>query len=119
MMLRELAPGFVQQNQVHCSRCQAQGFSIPAKYVCTSCDGKQVVKERKILEVHIEKGMKQGDHVLFEGEGDQIPGVRLSGNILIMLGHKPHDFFQRRGRHLFIEQEVCLFEFIYSICFYF
>eukprot|EP01060_Flectonema_neradi_P036518 TRINITY_DN703_c0_g1_i1.p1 TRINITY_DN703_c0_g1~~TRINITY_DN703_c0_g1_i1.p1 ORF type:complete len:404 (+),score=94.90 TRINITY_DN703_c0_g1_i1:79-1290(+) len=110
VVLRELAPGFVQQAQVVCPKCQGQGFSIPSQFICKDCDGKRVVKERKVLEVHIEKGMKQGDHVLFDGEGDQIPGLKLSGNILIMLGHKPHDFFQRRGRHLFIEQEITLNE---------
>eukprot|EP01059_Diplonema_ambulator_P036381 TRINITY_DN9040_c0_g1_i1.p1 TRINITY_DN9040_c0_g1~~TRINITY_DN9040_c0_g1_i1.p1 ORF type:complete len:411 (+),score=103.08 TRINITY_DN9040_c0_g1_i1:51-1283(+) len=108
--LRELAPGFMQQTQVQCGDCSGKGYSIPADIVCTNCNGRQIMKERKILEVHIEKGMKRGDHITFEGEGDQIPGVRLSGNILIVLGHKPHAFFQRRGRHLFIDHEVTLNE---------
>eukprot|EP01064_Diplonema_japonicum_P028499 TRINITY_DN437_c9_g1_i1.p1 TRINITY_DN437_c9_g1~~TRINITY_DN437_c9_g1_i1.p1 ORF type:complete len:411 (+),score=122.96 TRINITY_DN437_c9_g1_i1:38-1270(+) len=108
--LRELAPGFVQQTQVQCGDCAGKGYTIPMDIMCKSCHGKQIVKDRKILEVFIEKGMKRGDHVAFEGEGDQIPGVRLSGNILIVLGHKPHAFFQRRGRHLFIDHEVTLNE---------
>ena len=108
VQIREIAPGYAQQMQVECNSCSGKGYAIPATVVCKGCDGNQIVKDRKILEVHIEKGMKRGDHVTFEGEGDQIPDVRLSGNILIVLGHKPHAFFQRRGRHLFIEHEVCL-----------
>eukprot|EP01061_Rhynchopus_euleeides_P029822 TRINITY_DN4932_c0_g1_i1.p1 TRINITY_DN4932_c0_g1~~TRINITY_DN4932_c0_g1_i1.p1 ORF type:complete len:413 (+),score=181.54 TRINITY_DN4932_c0_g1_i1:86-1324(+) len=108
--MRELAPGYVQQMQVECTDCGGKGYAIPANVVCTDCKGKQVVKDRKVLEVHIEKGMKRGDHITFDGEGDQIPGVRLSGNILIVLGNKPHSFFQRRGRHLFIDQEITLNE---------
>ncbi|KAJ9440550.1 DnaJ protein-like protein [Diplonema papillatum] len=107
---RELAPGFVQQMQIECSECSGKGVSIPSDVICQTCNGKQVMKERKVLEVHIEKGMKKGDHVVFSGEGDQRPGMKMAGNILIVLGHKPHPFFQRRGRHLFIEHEVTLNE---------
>eukprot|EP01062_Namystynia_karyoxenos_P013992 TRINITY_DN15031_c0_g1_i1.p1 TRINITY_DN15031_c0_g1~~TRINITY_DN15031_c0_g1_i1.p1 ORF type:complete len:445 (+),score=210.19 TRINITY_DN15031_c0_g1_i1:99-1337(+) len=110
IMLRELAPGFVQQVQVQCQQCQQQCYVIPQPFKCPECRGKRVVKDRKVLEVHIEKGMKRGDVVTFEGEGDQIPGVRLSGDIMIVLTQKPHDFFQRRGRHLFIDQEISLCE---------
>ena len=38
---------------------------------CKTCHGKKVVKENKILEVHIDKGMKDGQKVTFRGEGDQ------------------------------------------------
>ena len=34
--------------------------------------GKKVVRERKILEVHIDKGMKDGQKITFSGEGDQV-----------------------------------------------
>ena len=31
-----------------------------------------MVRERKILEVHITKGMKDGQKITFSGEGDQV-----------------------------------------------
>lgn len=34
--------------------------------------GKKVVRERKILDVNIQKGMKDGQKITFEGEGDQV-----------------------------------------------
>ena len=39
---------------------------------CRQCMGKKVVRERKILEVHITKGMKDGQKITFSGEGDQV-----------------------------------------------
>ena len=38
---------------------------------CKSCKGKKVQNETKILEVHVDKGMKDGQKILFRGEGDQ------------------------------------------------
>ena len=38
--------------------------------------GKKVVRERKILEVHITKGMKDGQKITFSGEGDQVTYFR-------------------------------------------
>ena len=38
---------------------------------CKACKGKKVQNETKILEVHVDKGMKDGQKILFRGEGDQ------------------------------------------------
>eukprot|EP01063_Lacrimia_lanifica_P017457 TRINITY_DN24541_c0_g1_i1.p1 TRINITY_DN24541_c0_g1~~TRINITY_DN24541_c0_g1_i1.p1 ORF type:complete len:422 (+),score=196.91 TRINITY_DN24541_c0_g1_i1:47-1312(+) len=108
--MREFAPGFVQQMQVECHECNQKGYKIPDDVICRECNGEQIVKDRKVLEVHIEKGMKSGDHITFEGEGNEEPGKKLPGNVIIVLGRKPHSFFQRRGRHLCIDQEITLNE---------
>ena len=44
--------------------------------------GKKVVRERKILEVHITKGMKDGQKITFSGEGDQV--IKVAVFILII-----------------------------------
>lgn len=44
---------------------------IAEKDRCKICQGKKTVKETKILEVHIDKGMQEGQKVFFRGEGDQ------------------------------------------------
>eukprot|EP00755_Sulcionema_specki_P005651 Sspe_Gene.33348::Locus_16284_Transcript_1_1_Confidence_1.000_Length_1320::g.33348::m.33348/K09503/DNAJA2; DnaJ homolog subfamily A member 2 len=110
VMLQPVMMGLHQRVQVKCKSCNGRGYDIPASMQCNKCEGKQTVKERKILEVHIEKGMKRNDSITLQGEGDQIPGVRLSGDVIIVLAQKKHDFFQRRGRHLFIDQEITLAE---------
>ena len=42
---------------------------------CRACQGKKVVKDSKILEVHIDKGMKNGQKITFRNEGDQVVSV--------------------------------------------
>jgi hypothetical protein len=47
------------------------GEVISEKDRCSTCRGKKVVNQTKILEVHIDKGMKEGQKIYFRGEGDQ------------------------------------------------
>jgi DnaJ-class molecular chaperone len=47
------------------------GEVISEKDRCSTCRGKKVVNETKILEVHVDKGMKESQKIYFRGEGDQ------------------------------------------------
>lgn len=48
------------------------------------------MKEVKILEVHVDKGMKHGQKITFGGEADQAPGVE-PGDIVLVLQEKEHE----------------------------
>ena len=39
---------------------------------CKTCKGKKTIKDRKVLEVVIEKGMKNGQKIKFRGEADEM-----------------------------------------------
>lgn len=49
-----------------------------------------MIKEVKILEVHVDKGMKHGQRITFAGEADQAPGVE-PGDIVLLLQEKEHE----------------------------
>lgn len=53
---QQLGPGMVQRIQTVCSGCSGQGEYINPKDRCKNCNGKKVVRERKLIEVHIDKG---------------------------------------------------------------
>lgn len=110
IVMQQVFPGMVQRGQVACPACEGQGQRVKPSDLCVKCQGRKVVKEKKILEVHIEKGMKKGDHVRFQGEGDQVPGVKLSGDILLVIDQKPHDVFRRVGSHLLVNHTITLAE---------
>lgn len=99
----------VQQIQSVCPECQGQGERINPKDRCKSCNGRKIVREKKILEVYIDKGMKDGQKITFSGEGDQEPGLE-PGDIIIVLDQKDHAVFTRRGEDLFMHMEIELVE---------
>ena len=53
----------------------------------------QTIRDRKILEVHVDKGMVDGQKITFGGEGDQEPGFD-PGDIIIVLDEKEHDVYK-------------------------
>jgi DnaJ-class molecular chaperone len=54
-----------------CSECHSQGKRIHPKLRCKKCNGRTVNRKRKILEVQIDKGMKEdGQKITFGGKGD-------------------------------------------------
>eukprot|EP01062_Namystynia_karyoxenos_P043792 TRINITY_DN32080_c0_g1_i2.p2 TRINITY_DN32080_c0_g1~~TRINITY_DN32080_c0_g1_i2.p2 ORF type:complete len:183 (+),score=65.33 TRINITY_DN32080_c0_g1_i2:788-1336(+) len=54
--------------------------------------------------------MHSGQHFTFQGEGDQMPGMELAGDVIIILTEKRHDRFARRGNHLLLTYELTLSE---------
>jgi len=107
--IQQIHPGMVQQIQTVCPECQGQGEQISARDRCKSCQGKKVTRERKILEVHIDKGMKDNQQIRFGGEGDQEPGLE-PGDIVIIVDEKDHPVFQRSGGDLAMRMEIQLVE---------
>lgn len=68
------------------------GEVISEKDRCSTCRGKKVVNETKILEVHIDKGMKEGQKIYFRGEGDQqvsVTEINSVPNCILF----PHHFY--------------------------
>lgn len=60
IQVQQIGPGMIQQIQSMCSDCQGQGEKFSAKDRCKNCNGHKVERKKKILEVHIDKGMKDG-----------------------------------------------------------
>ncbi|KAB5525819.1 hypothetical protein PHYPO_G00144590 [Pangasianodon hypophthalmus] len=105
IMIRQLAPGMVQQMQSVCTDCSGEGEVISEKDRCKKCEGKKVVKEVKILEVHVDKGMKHGQKITFGGEADQAPGVE-PGDIVLVLQEKEHETYRRDGHDLHMTHKL-------------
>ena len=79
------------------------------KLRCKKCNGRKVNRERKILEVAVDKGMEDGQKVTFSGEGDQEPGLE-PGDIIIVLDEKAHSVFKRNGQDLVMKMDINLTE---------
>eukprot|EP00752_Nemacystus_decipiens_P016430 g14687.t1 len=112
VQFRQIGPGMVQQLQSACSNCRGEGKVINERDKCKACNAKKVVTERKVLEVHITKGMRNGQKITFHGEADEAPGT-VPGDIIFIVEEKEHPVFRRKGADLVIEKNLTLVE---SLC---
>ena len=96
-MKHEFAPGFVQQMQQPCPKCGGKGTIIDKK--CHVCHGKHLIDGKVQLDVTIERGMKDGEQLVFEHKGDQDPDLD-SGHIIVILKQESHPTFTREEDNL-------------------
>merc|ERR1712071_461939 len=98
--MRQIALGMVQQVQRRCTSCGGTGYKFQAK------------KDRKVLEVGIDKGMKHNSKIVFRGLGDEKPNME-PGDIVFVVQEKDHDVYKRKGADLLITKTLSLNE---AIC---
>ncbi|KAF7440892.1 Type I HSP40 co-chaperone [Pleurotus ostreatus] len=104
--MRQMGP-MIQQIQSGCDECSGTGEVINQKDRCGTCKGKKVLSDKKLLEVHIDKGMKGGETIQFRGESDQSPTAE-PGDVIIVIEEKPHERFTRKDNDLIIEVDIDL-----------
>ncbi|KAK9490004.1 hypothetical protein V1508DRAFT_426280 [Lipomyces doorenjongii] len=97
----------IQQFQTVCHDCKGEGEIIREKDRCKGCNGKKTVSEKKILEVHIDKGMVNGQKITFPEEGDQGPDL-LPGDVIFVVDEQPHERFTRKKDDLFYHAKIDL-----------
>jgi DnaJ homolog subfamily A member 2 len=105
-MMRQMGP-MIQRFQTVCPDCNGEGEIIREKDKCKQCNGKKTTVERKVLHVHVDRGVKSGHKIEFRGEGDQTPGVQ-PGDVVFEIEQKPHPRFQRKDDDLFYHAEIDL-----------
>uniref|UniRef100_A0A146L092 DnaJ subfamily A member 2 n=2 Tax=Lygus hesperus TaxID=30085 RepID=A0A146L092_LYGHE len=108
-MYSQLGPRMVQEMRMKCNDCNGERQVIPEKDKCQACSGKKMVNEAKILEVFVEKGMRDGEKITFKGEGDQANADE-PGDVIIILQLQPHSKFKREGCDLYMMVEIGLTE---------
>jgi len=95
MEIRQLGPGMVTQMQRQCDSCKGQGMQCSFK------------SERKVLEVHVEKGMVHNDKITFRSMADEVPKME-TGDVNFIIQEKDHEVFKRKGADLLVVKEISL-----------
>ncbi|KAG9326958.1 hypothetical protein KVV02_001908 [Mortierella alpina] len=85
------------------------GSIMREKDRCKKCKGNKVVNEKKVMEIFIEKGMRNGEKIPMKGEADQLPDVE-TGDVILVLVQKPHALFERSGADLSCKITISLVE---------
>ncbi|KAI9078699.1 hypothetical protein K1719_039342 [Acacia pycnantha] len=106
---RQIGLGMIQQMQHVCPDCKGSGEVISERDKCLQCKANKVTQEKKVLEVHVEKGMQQGQKIVFEGQADEAPDT-IAGDIVFVLQVKEHPKFKRKHDDLYVEHNLSLTE---------
>lgn len=107
MSIQSLGPGFNVQMQTPCDKCGGRGKTF--KHACPFCKGTKVVQEDKELELTIEKGMKDGEEIVFPRMSEQQPDV-VPGDVIVKLRTNKHNRFIRDGDNLRMDHTLSLKE---------
>jgi len=110
--VQQLGPGMIQHMQTVCSDCSGVGERLNPSDRCKNCQGKKIIKDRKLVQIHVERGMQDGEKIVLHGEGDQEPGVQ-PGDIIIVVDEKPHPIYKRSTHDLVMQMDLELVE---SLC---
>lgn len=99
----------VMQSQGYCDDCGGKGEIINPKFICVTCRGNKVIKERKVIEIQVDKGVPNNHKYTFMGEADEAPGYQ-PGDLIVGVQEKPHDVFKRKKADLVMTKNISLLE---------
>jgi len=95
--------GFFSVQQT-CPNCRGKGKMI--KDPCGGCHGRGRVEKQKTLSVKIPPGVDTGDRIRLAGEGEAGPDGGGAGDLYVQVAVRPHNIFQRDGKHLYTEVPI-------------
>lgn len=108
--LQPVGPGMVTQQTLPCTTCNGRGSFFADKDKCKKCKGERTIQQKKILELYVPRGSREGEQVVLAGEADQDPDDAEPGDIIFELVEEPHKTFNRAGADLHAELEITLSE---------
>ncbi|KAM0700945.1 hypothetical protein Q7P35_012667 [Cladosporium inversicolor] len=108
--MRPVGPGLVTQETINCSTCAGRGKFYADKDKCKRCKGERTIKQKKILELYIPPGSREGEKIVLAGEADHDPDDEEAGDIIFELVEEPHAIFHRAGADLQAEIDISLAE---------
>ena len=103
----QIAPGMFQQVQVECDVCRGKGKIIKSK--CPHCQGSKVKRGSHEITVTIERGVPNGQKIVFDGEADESPDAS-AGNLVLVVVTDPHPIFTRIAHNLYMTETISLQE---------
>jgi|SRR5579863_210670 len=81
-----------------CSVCRGTGSIISDP--CQTCRAETRVTKELKLTVKVPPGVEDGTRIRYTGEGDAGRSAGPKGDLYIVIGIRPHDFFERDGHDL-------------------
>lgn len=116
IQMAQVGPGMYTQVQSNCESCLGEGKSVDPKFKCKSCKGKRMNKEKKVIEIVVDKGVPDQHKYSFNGESDEAPGIE-AGDLIVIIETKEHSVYSRKKADLIMTKKINLSEALTGYCF--
>jgi len=104
---QQLGPGFITQTQSTCDKCGGKGKVI--KGTCPMCKGRKVESGEDTITVLVDKGMREGQEISFQGESWEHPDHQ-PGDLVFKIKTIDHPRFIRNGNDLHMNFTISLLQ---------
>lgn len=94
------------QKTVVCDKCRGTGKEIINS--CSSCGGKGIMKKSRTHHVSIPAGVDNGQRLSYAHEGHAGKNGGETGNLIVNISVRPHEYFKRDGYDLYIDYPVTM-----------
>ena len=99
--------GFLSVAQT-CPSCSGAGRVN--RYPCEPCSGHGRVEREATLKVDVPAGVDNGMRLRLAGEGENGPHGGQAGDLFVVIGVTPHEFFERDGDDLHMELPISVYQ---------
>jgi DnaJ family protein A protein 2 len=107
-IMRQIGPMQMHQRiQQHCTTCSGKGRTIVGQIKCIQCNGYRTIKHTQVLHIRIQRSTPPDSNMVLVNKGNQHPD-RLTGDIIIQLKFKQHDYFEWKNNDLHFNKTITL-----------
>ena len=110
-MVRQQMGPMLLSSQEPCGECRAEGQVVAT--ACVDCGGRRVIETEKTLAARVERGMTEGDRLVFPEACSESPMFEKPGDVILVLRGSPADNssgWERRGTSLVVEVSLSIAE---------
>jgi molecular chaperone DnaJ len=91
-----------------CPVCRGTGNVI--KDYCPTCRGNGIISRKRKIVIDIEPGVEERTVLRLAGEGHAGPNGGPSGDLIIVIHARPHQYFLRKGNDVLCQVKISLFQ---------
>lgn len=107
--VRRMGP-MIHQTQIPCPTCHGEKQIIEPGDMCKVCVGNKIIDGVKVIEFDVKKGVSDGQNIVIQGEGNNLPECDAPGDIIVVLTILPHATFQRDNTNLIYNANIALID---------
>jgi DnaJ-class molecular chaperone len=109
-VIKQIGPGMIQQSTTQCNICNGTGKIVKDDDKCVTCGGGKYEYDTKLLEIEIDKGIKNGEHIRLSKLGDEVDNAIEPGDIILEINEKKREDMYREGDNLVVKRSILLSE---------